>query len=155
MNLEYHFADMNDLDYLVRMRIRDLKMFSSCEMGEDIKASIGRFYESKMRENGCFTLLGCAGKEVAATATLYYYDVLPSNENPKGRVGQITNVWVDEPFRGQGIATQMVEMLMEKARHEAGMICLNSSKGAYSMYKRMGFEANGNYLVYYFDGEGV
>ena len=125
MELEYRFADIDELDFLVRMRIRDLK------------------------ENACRTLLAYAGRELAATATLYFYDVLPSNENPSGRVGQITNVWVDEAFRRQGIATRMVERLMEEARGETKMVCLNSSEQALGMYERMGFSSKKGYLVYY------
>ncbi len=111
--------------------------------------AIRRFYEIKMKENACRTLLAYAGRELAATATLYFYDVLPSNENPSGRVGQITNVWVDEAFRRQGIATRMVERLMEEARGETKMVCLNSSEQALGMYERMGFSSKKGYLVYY------
>lgn len=150
MELVYRFAGMDDLDSLVRMRIRDLQMFSECAAGTELVDAIRRFYETKIKENACLTLLGYAGRELAATATLYYYDVLPSNENPVGRVGQITNVWVDEAFRCQGIATRMVERLMEEARGEAKMVCLNSSKQALGMYKRMGFSEKKEYLVYYF-----
>lgn len=150
MELEYRFAGMEDLDFLVRMRIRDLRMFSQCVAETELEDGIRRFYETKMKENACRTLLGYAGRELAATATLYFYDVLPSNENPGGRVGQITNVWVDEAFRCQGIATRMVERLMEEARDQAKMVCLNSSKQALGMYKRMGFTAKTGYLVYYF-----
>ena len=116
MELEYRFAGMDELDFLVRMRIRDLRMFSECAAGTKLEDAIRRFYEIKMKENACRTLLAYAGRELAATATLYFYDVLPSNENPSGRVGQITNVWADEAFRRQGIATRMVERLMEEAR---------------------------------------
>lgn len=150
MELEYRFAGMEDLDFLVRMRIRDLRMFSECVEETELADGIRRFYEKKMKEHACRTLLGYVGRELAAMATLYFYDVLPSNENPSGRVGQITNVWVDEAFRCQGIATRMVEKLMGEAREEAGMICLNSSEQALGMYKRMGFSSKKGYLVYYF-----
>ena len=149
MELEYRFAGMDELDFLVRMRIRDLRMFSDCAAGTKLEDAIRRFYEIKMKENACRTLLGYAGRELAATATLYFYDVLPSNENPSGRVGQITNVWVDEAFRRQGIATRMVERLMKEARGEAKMVCLNSSEQALGMYERMGFSSKKGYLVYY------
>ena len=88
MELEYRFADIDELDFLVRMRIRDLRMFSECAAGTKLEDAIRRFYEIKMKENACRTLLAYAGRELAATATLYFYDVLPSNENPSGRVGQ-------------------------------------------------------------------
>ena len=125
MELEYRFADIDELDFLVRMRIRDLRMFSECAAGTKLEDAIRRFYEIKMKENACRTLLAYAGRELAATATLYFYDVLPSNEN------------------------RMVERLMEEARGEAKMVCLNSSEQALGMYERMGFSSKKGYLVYY------
>ena len=43
MALEYRFAVRDDLDFLVRMRIRDLKMFSRCEAGTELEESIRGF----------------------------------------------------------------------------------------------------------------
>lgn len=147
MKLDYRFTGMEDLDYLVRMRIKDLQMFANCPVTQELKDSIRRFYTSRMQDGACFTLVGYDGGEIVATGTIYYYDVLPSNENPRGRVGQITNVWVDEGYRRQGIATEIVGMLLEKARHEVGMVCLNSSDAALAMYKAMGFTENNRYLI--------
>ena len=39
--------------------------------------------------------------------------------------------------------------LMEEARGEAKMVCLNSSEQALGMYERMGFYSKKGYLVYY------
>lgn len=50
MELEYRFAGMDELDFLVRMRIRDLRMFSECAAGTKLEDAIRRFYEIKMKE---------------------------------------------------------------------------------------------------------
>ena len=50
MELEYRFADIDELDFLVRMRIRDLRMFSECAAGTKLEDAIRRFYEIKMKE---------------------------------------------------------------------------------------------------------
>lgn len=47
---------MDELDFLVRMRIRDLRMFSECAAGTKLEDAIRRFYEIKMKENACRTL---------------------------------------------------------------------------------------------------
>lgn len=148
---QYRYAGICDLDYLVQMRIRDLVMFSDRVPDETTVENIRRFYRESTMNGQCCTLLGSHEEHVIATATIYFYHILPSNENPSGRVGQITNVWVEDSFRRQGIATEMVGMLLEKARGEAGMVCLNSSRAALSLYRAMGFKNRDNYLVYDFE----
>lgn len=152
INLVYRYASPDDLDFLVQMRIRDLALFSDHGTGEVTVQNIRRFYDDGIRGEQCFTLLGFDGEYAAATATIYYYRILPSNENPQGIVGQITNVWVDEAYRKQGIAAYMVTRLMESARGRAGMLCLNSSGAAMGLYRFLGFRPKGNYLVYDMDG---
>lgn len=136
------------------MRVRDLALFSDRAASEDIIRNIRRFYDDGIREDRCFTLLGFDGDYAAATATIYFYKILPSNQNPQGTVGQITNVWVDEAYRRRGIAAYMVRRLMESARGRAGMLCLNSSRAAVGLYRFLGFKIKDNYLMYDMNGIG-
>ena len=73
-----------------------------------------------MLKDECHTLVGYHLNQIISTATIYYYDILPSNENSKGKVGQITNVWVDENYRHLGIGRYMVEYLIENYQMVAG-----------------------------------
>lgn len=150
MQVNYTFATNKDLDFLVDMRIRDLNMFDNKKIGDMTTQKIRDFYCDKISKNECFTLLGFNTDKVVATATIYYYDILPSNENPKGKVGQITNVWVADEFRHKGIATYMVKKLISISKEDIGMICLNSSKDAIKLYENIGFIKKDNYLSYYF-----
>lgn len=59
-------------------------------------------------------------------------------------MGQITNVWVDDEFRRMGIATGIVQYLLEQYRNDVGMVCLNSLEEAIHMYLKMGFVLKGN-----------
>ncbi|SHJ06243.1 Acetyltransferase (GNAT) domain-containing protein [Clostridium cavendishii DSM 21758] len=148
MDISYKFATNEDLEFLVDMRIRDLKMFSNKKVDDKTIQNIREFYYSKIVKNECFTLLGISNNKVIATATIYYYDILLSNENSKGKVGQITNVWVSEEFRKQGIAAYMIKRLINISRDNVGMICLNSSKDALKLYNKIGFIKKDNYLIY-------
>ena len=132
--IEYRLLGMDDLELLVKLRIKDLKMFSDQEITSSTIENIRYFYKEKMQKNECYTLVGYHLNQIISTATIYYYDILPSNENPKGKVGQITNVWVDENYRHLGIGRYMVEYLIEHYQKDVGMICLNSSKYWMKMY---------------------
>ena len=146
--IEYKVLDLEDLELLVKLRIKDLKMFSNQEITHSTIENIRCFYKEKMLKDECHTLVGYHLNHIISTATIYYYDILPSNENPKGKVGQITNVWVDENYRHLGIGRYMVKYLIEYYQKDVGMICLNSSKEGMNMYFHLGFEKKDNYLIY-------
>ena len=112
------------------------------------RKTLSQFIKEKMLKDECHTLVGYHLNQIISTATIYYYDILPSNENSKGKVGQITNVWVDENYRHLGIGRYMVEYLIENYQKDVGMICLNSSKEGINMYLHLGFKKKDNYLIY-------
>ena len=76
---------------------------------------------------------------------------MPSNENPSGIMGQLTNIWVDEKYRHQGIASRIVSDLLTKGQGKCGMICLNSSKDAIALYQKLGFKTKEMYMIKQWD----
>ena len=118
--IEYKVLGVDDLELLVELRIKDLKMFSNQKITHSTIENIRVFYKEKMLKDECHTLVGYHFNQIISTATIYYYDILPSNENSKGKVGQITNVWVDENYRHLGIGRYMVEYLIENYQMVAG-----------------------------------
>ena len=120
--IEYKVLGVDDLELLVELRIKDLKMFSNQKITHSTIENIRVFYKEKMLKDECHTLVGYHLNQIISTATIYYYDILPSNENPKGKVGQITNVWIDENYRHLGIGRYMVEYLIENYQKDVGMI---------------------------------
>lgn len=85
------------------------------------------------------------------SGTLYLYSLMPSNENPSGIMGQLTNIWVDEKYRHQGIASRIVSDLLTKGQGKCGMICLNSSKDAIALYQKLGFKTKERYMIKQWD----
>ena len=78
---------------------------------------------------------------------------MPSNENPSGVMGQLTNVWVVDKYRNRGIATRIINELLDIAKDKCGMVCLNSSDEAISLYYKLGFEDNKRYLIKRWDNK--
>ena len=68
-------------------------------------------------------------------------------------VWHLMNVAVDEPRRRAGIASRMVETLLDEAGHGARytLEVRISNAGAISMYERLGFRPAGRRLRYYHD----
>ncbi|WP_044600222.1 GNAT family N-acetyltransferase [Candidatus Stoquefichus massiliensis] len=147
--IQFRKATEDDIELLVTLRIRDLKMFSFQEIQIETINQIRLFYQKKMKEHYCETILGYDQEYLVATATLYQYDVMPSNKNPYGKVGQLTNVWVHDHYHHQGLATEMIQYFIKNYQNKVGMICLNSSLEAVSLYEKQGFQRKGNYFVFY------
>ena len=145
--INFRYATISDLDFLVELGIRDLKMFSNQNISQDTINNIKKFYQNGIKSQTCFTLLGFDNDNFVASGTLYLYNIMPSNENLLGRVGQLTNIWVKEEYRHQGIATKVVKELIALKKDECGMVCLNSSHEAKSLYQKIGFKTKENYMV--------
>lgn len=90
--IQFRKATLDDLDLLVNLRIHDLKMYSQQTISDMTIQNIRLFYQEKLEKDECMTLLGYDQEYLIATSSLYQYRVMPSNENPSGKVGQITNV---------------------------------------------------------------
>lgn len=145
--LNFRFGNISDLDILVELRIRDLKMFSNLNIGEETKIKIREFYQKGIENDTCFTLLGFDKELLVASGTLYLYSTMPSNENPFGVMGQLTNIWVDDKYRKNGYASMIVKELLAKAEGKCGAVCLNSSKEAINLYQKLGFKPKEKYMV--------
>ena len=122
-----------------------------CRNKGKITEWIRDFYKTGIINGTCFTLLGFDNELLAASGTLYLYSLMPSNENPSGIMGQLTNIWVDEKYRHQGIASRIVSDLLTKGQGKCGMICLNSSKDAIALYQKLGFKTKERYMIKQWD----
>lgn len=145
--LNYRWACLEDIDFLVELQIRNLKIFLNKEAKDQILGRIKDFYYTGIINNTCFTLLGFDNELLVTIGTLYLYSIIPSNENPLGIMGQLTNIWVEDEYRYQGIATSVVNELLLKAKTLCGTVCLNSSDEAVSLYQKLGFKLENNYMT--------
>ncbi|MCD8027483.1 MAG: GNAT family N-acetyltransferase [Erysipelotrichaceae bacterium] len=117
--------------------------FSSVPLTDEVITNIRNIYQDKIENHEILTLLGYDKDLLIATATIYYYHILPSCLLARGLVGQITNVWVDDKHRRQGIASKMIKYLEDHS--DVDMICLNSSTN--ELYEKLGYKLKDNYFV--------
>lgn len=140
----YRYATIDDLELLVCLRIKDLKMYSSLSIEKQTIDNIREFYKNGINDHTLKTILCYQDDLLIAYATLYTYKTMPSNTNPNGIVGQITNVFVESDYRHQGIASSLIQELMKDKK--IGMYCLNSSWEAMKFYEKLGFQRKNNYM---------
>ena len=143
----YRQATIEELDFLVELRIKELSLFSDAPLSKEAIIKTHQFYQEKMQAKECFTFLGYDQDILVTTGTVYFYDCLPSNDNHFGKVGYITNIWTKEEYRGRGLAGQILDQLIEVSKDKCGLLSLNSAIKAVKVYKRKGFIQNNKNMV--------
>lgn len=80
----------------------------------------------------------CAGDQVVANASANLMSFKLENETT--RAVQIGTVMTDLAFRGQGLATQLIELILEDWKSQADLIYLYANDESTSFYPKFGFE---------------
>ncbi len=145
--ITYKHAGINDIELLVELRIKELAMFSDIPLSKEAISQIRRFYQDKMNNNNCLTILAYDKDLLVSTGTIYYYDTLPSNNNPIGITGQITNIWTHPNYRRMKIASNIMYQLMDYSKDRCGLFCLNSSDEGVTLYHSIGFVHNEKHMI--------
>lgn len=145
--LNYCWACLEDLDFLVELQIRNSKIILKNDAKDQMMRKIKEFYYTGIVNNTCFTLLGFDNELLVTTGTLYLYSIMPSNENPLGIMGQLTNIWVENEYHHQNIAENLINELLLKAETLCNTVCLNSPDEAVTLYQKLGFKLENNYMT--------
>ena len=87
------------------------------------------------------TILAYDGEWAIGCATICYITVMPTFDHPTGKRAHLMNVYTNAEYRRQGIARQMVTMLLNEAK-ERGVtyISLDTTQSGEPLYKALGFD---------------
>ena len=88
----------------------------------------------------CTFLLTYDQDKIVGTGAIYYYRSIPSNRCPTGRIGHITNMWVDPYYQRQQIAKKLLDQLIADAKGKCDEIQLSSSADGIKLYEKYGFK---------------
>lgn len=149
-------ADTGHSASLIEMRMKYLRedfkeSFVSAE--NEIRKNLSEYLENHLNRD-MFAYLAEADGKIIASSFLVVTEK-PSNPNfPRGRTGIVMNVYTEKEYRRQGIASELMKMLIADAeRMELDFIELKATEDGYPLYKSLGFaEVQSTYteMKYYF-----
>ncbi|MDE7363148.1 MAG: GNAT family N-acetyltransferase [Oscillospiraceae bacterium] len=89
------------------------------------------------------TVLAFDGERAIGCATICYITLMPTVDHPTGKRAHIMNVYTNADYRRQGIARQMITMLLDEAR-ERGVtyVSLDATENGRPLYTTLGFNGN-------------
>ncbi|MBM6616957.1 GNAT family N-acetyltransferase [Bacillus suaedaesalsae] len=144
--LTYRKADPNDIGKLVELRKIQL-MDEGIEPTIDIDKELSDFFEDKLREGRLIQWLVEDDEVIVASGAVIFYDFPPSFTNKSGKKAYIANMYTNDQYRGQGIATNLLSKLVEEVKSSGvSRIWLAASEMGRPVYKKFGFTETDEYL---------
>ena len=145
---EYRLAGKEDIDALVSSRLDTLRAVNG--LGGAYAFSAGFIGASRQYflEGSHTTVLASEGGKVVGCATLCYTDLMPTFSHPTGKRAHLMNVYTDAAYRGQGIASRMLSMLIGEARRRGVTeISLDATEAGRPLYRKFGFRDSEECMV--------
>ena len=137
--IKYIKSTKNNIEQLMSIRFEMLKIVNT--LPEEYAFSEELITESKRYfENGNQSTVLAFDEDVIGCATICYIDVMPTFSHPSGKRAHLMNVYTNQKYRRQGIACEMLKMLINEAK-EKGVteISLDATESGRPLYKKMGF----------------
>ena len=142
----YRIATPNDISTLVEIRKRQL-IDEGIEPTIDIDKELFDFFHAKINDGSLVEWLVEDGAQIIATAAIVFYQFPPTYTNKTGWKGYITNMYTADSYRKRGIATHLLEKLVEEAKsRNVKKIWLGASTLGRPVYEKFGFKGTGEWL---------
>jgi len=142
----YRIATINDIETLVEIRKKQL-IDEGIEPSIDIDQELLDFFHTKINNGSLVEWVVEDGAEIVATAAIVFYQFPPTYTNKTGWKGYITNMYTADTYRKRGIATMLLEKLVEEAKaKEVEKLWLGASTLGRPVYERFGFKDTGEWL---------
>lgn len=143
--MEIRKATINDVDKITENRIKfmsDIGKISSAEHFFDITYN---YFKSHIEKDDLIVWLAVDKNKIVGTVILCIYEVLPTLTNMSGKTGYLLNVWTDENYRRQGLATKLLNNTISDAKNaEVKHIHLKATEQGKFVYEKLGFEMLSN-----------
>ena len=141
--ITYGFADTNDIEDLVRLRIAymidDFGSVTDYER-ECMEKQLPDYYERRLGKDLIVFAARAEGR-IVAVAYLLIIEKPANPFLPNGLDSEVLSVYTEEAYRGRGICTNLMKNMIEYGReHDLCRIDLVATQDGYPIYKKIGFE---------------
>ncbi len=143
-----------DIELLLSLRMEVLSNVFSTERKnisdkewEDLRKENEKYYKEELEKGGHIACVIYVSGELAGCGGVCLYGEMPSPDNRSGKCAYLMNIYVREAYRRQGLAKEICNYLIDKARDKgADKIYLESSSMAVGLYQSLGFSSMNGYM---------
>jgi len=145
--MRYRKATKSDIYILVELRKKQL-IDEGLEPSTNIDFELKSFFEKTMEEGSLIEYVAFEDDSIVATGGVLFYNLPPSYSNTSGRIAYITNMYTKDEFRGRGIATVLLNILVDEVKKSGcEVIKLQASVHGKPVYKKFGFKESGGHMI--------
>ena len=141
--MDYRRATIEDLDELVRTRIKVLraanKLDENVDMSE-VERQSKDYYEKALADGSHTAYLVYDGDTFVGAGGVSYFRVMPTYHNPSGEKAYIMNMYTAPEYRRKGIAFKTLDLLVQDAKErDVKAISLEATDMGRPLYEKYGF----------------
>ena len=147
----YRLATLSDIDQLIELRKSQL--IDEGQTAEDlIDTELHHFFTKTLTNQSLVQWVIEEQGRFISTAGVLFYAFPPSFMNKDGIRAYVTNVYTDPAYRGQGLASALLNRLVVEAkRRSVRKLFLEASTIGKPMYKKYGFIENDAWMELWVD----
>ena len=153
--VEMRFATVNDMDALMSIRLEMLRVVNSLPDDYIFSETLVKSSEEYFACGNDATVLVFDDGRPVACASLSFMDIMPTYGHPTGKRAHLMNVYTNPAYRRQGLARDMVQMLIDLAESRGVTeISLDATESGRPLYESLGFGTNHEAMNIILDGSG-
>lgn len=146
--MKYRKASKEEIKYLIELRKKQL-IDEGLEPSDNIDFELKEFFQSTMEEGSLIQYVAVGDDIIIATGGVCFYTLPPSYSNISGKTAYITNMYTKDEYRGRGIATILLNLLVDEVKVSGcNFIKLQASVHGKSVYKKFGFKESEGHMIY-------
>lgn len=138
--MRYRLGEIEDCEQLTELRLamRKERDLTFCE--DVLRINTLNFFRINIARGSHISFVCEHNGQIIATAGLTLFEMPPTDKLLNGKVAKLMNMYTVPNYRRNGIATKMLEFVMEYAReHEYYKVMLNTSPMGKKLYENYGF----------------
>lgn len=140
--MEIRRATIKDLDILIKNRIKFVSDIGRIPSPEVFSESTSNYFKNHIEKDDLIIWLAVDKDEIVATVELSIYEIMPTLSSMCGKTGYLLNVWTDENYRRQGLATMLLNNTIEDSKKAGVMnISLKATEQGKPVYEKLGFKS--------------
>ena len=146
--MDYKLATKEDIDELMGIRMEMLRIVNELGENQDFSKELVSSSKRYFLDGNQVTCLAFDNGKTIGCASISYIEIMPTFSHPTGKRAHLMNVYTKEEYRRQGIAREMVELLIEDAKKKgATEISLDATEAGRPLYESLGFSPSEECMV--------
>jgi predicted acetyltransferase len=143
--IQYRRLTIKDIDIFIELRFAYLlSEFKSSNFEKDeIEKNLKTYFNKYISTDNFIGIICESDTKTISVAYLHISERLPNPNFINGKIGTLMNVFTFPEYRNNGIATELIKIIIEEARKEdVKMIELSATEYGEKMYRKIGFKVS-------------